>query len=78
MDVRIDKDEKSESSDNLKETKDLITRVTERLLKKENAKITKTPIHVKITKSDLIDLTLIDLPGLTYLNQDGIELSDYI
>jgi len=48
------------------------------LLKRENVKITSTPIHVKVSKWDLIDLTLIDLPGLTYIKQEDIEYSDII
>lgn len=40
--------------------------------------ISKVPIHVKITKHNNIDLTLIDLPGLTYLKQGDVELSEHI
>ena len=34
-------------------------------------KISKEPIYLRINKRDFFDLTLVDLPGLTYLEGLG-------
>jgi len=78
VEVRIDKEEEEKAlkSKNIEKTKQLIEEGTERLLwKDKNSIISKTPLNVKVTKPDLIDLTLIDLPGLTYLREGDEELS---
>ena len=52
--------------------------MTQRLIDSEGVKITSTPIHIKVSKNDLIDLTLIELPGLTYIEEDDVEYADII
>jgi len=45
----------------------MLIKESDKLLKLEGGKqISKTPIHVKIQWKDFMDLTLIDLPGITY------------
>jgi len=53
-------------------------KATEMLLKRSDKPIVKTPIHVRITEPNFIDLTLIDLPGLTYREVEDQDLSEYI
>lgn len=65
--IEGDPDKKSLKSNDLSKAKEFIEAATADLLDwHKDTPIVKTPIHVQISEPDLIDLTLIDLPGLTY------------
>ena len=66
------------SDKDFSKTKDIIGKVTQDLLEHERKVISSTPIIVKVSKKDLIDLTLIDLPGLTYREIDGVDIAEEV
>lgn len=59
---------------------DYVTDYTERLLEDEpeGTMLVSRPIYLTVYNEDMIDLTLIDLPGLTYENQHFIETNEKI
>jgi len=56
----------------LTQLSDAIVHNQNELIKKEKTEISKTAINIKVFMNDVPEITLYDLPGLTYKNKDVI------
>jgi hypothetical protein len=69
--VENNKDETFNKSTDLEELGAMLEEASETLLEREGGSmLSEIPIHVKISRKDYMDLTLIDLPGITYNQKD--------
>lgn len=58
---------------NLKDLSEKISELQEQVIKSSNLGITDTPIYVYVRKVGAADVTLYDLPGITYKNENLIS-----
>ena len=71
--VRIEGEKNERSKISLKQLNDEIMQLQEEVIKKSNLGITDTPIYAYVRKVGAPDVTLYDLPGITYKNENMIS-----
>jgi GTP-binding protein EngB required for normal cell division len=72
--VRIEGDHNDSPKYPLKDLNDKIRATQEELIKRDKTEISDKPIYVYVRKLGAPDLTLYDLPGLNYKNENALEI----